>query len=111
MTTSIATIEECAFTVCGVVAALIIRPVGDVAADVEGGDANNGPWSALAGNGSADDDEAEEDAPDFPSTTISRVWAQTCHAHRMLRRGRAQADGGSGGDDERVVCRARTTTI
>jgi len=57
---------------------LIVRPAGDVAGGAEDADANSGPWGVLAGNVIQDDDDAEEDAPDSPPTTIARVWAPDC---------------------------------
>ena len=71
MTTAVTTIERHAFAQCGAVAALIIKPVGDVAVVAEEDDANGGPWSVLAGNAIEDDDLA----PDSPPTTIARLWA------------------------------------
>ena len=57
---------------------MIVKPVCDVTADAEEDDASSGPWSVLAGNVIADDDDAEGNAPESPPTTIARVWAPNC---------------------------------
>ena len=75
MTTSVTSISKYAFTRCGAVASLIIKPAGVAGNDTEGDNANSGPWGVLAGNVIEDDDMAEVDAPDSPPTTIARLWA------------------------------------